>query len=235
MSKKFKALKKPPKEGQIVYFLTTRSTSGYLSREWEGVRVEKHWLAIHRIYPTEKDVKRALEFLKAFIKSHKEQLKYITSEPVPETEVWYGADMDGLEFDSRCIDFDSNDEDHQWLLVNGFLYNTPKDLREAADIITKALAKEQKRSKYKFLTKAPERGTKVYYSYFGCESGVIWTKYDPEIPWHARYLKLGLFFSKEKHALRAGMKMLNQINPTIPKLLKPIEQWALLTKEGDHE
>ena len=235
MTKKFKCLKKEPKEGQIVYFLTNYSTSGYLNREWKGIHVEKYWLTIYRIYPTEKDVKRALEFLKTFIKSHKEQLKYITSEPAPGTKVWYGVDMDGLELDSRSIYFDFKNERHQRLLINGFLYNTSKDLREAAGIITKALAMEQKKFKYKFLTKAPERGTKVYYSYFGRESGVIWTKYDPEIPWHARYLKLGLFFSKEKHALRAGMKMLNQINPTIPKLLKPSEQWALLTKEGDHE
>ena len=236
MTKKFKALKKPPKEGQTVFLLTPEDSNRfYLQIMWTEEAHSYTWLHEYRIYLTKRDVKRAAKFIKNFIKSNKEQLNYITSEPEPGTAVWYGLDMDGSVDDPRSFVFNSCNANHQSLLNLGLLYPSPDILKAASKTITKALAKERKSLKYKFLTEAPEPGTIVYYPHFGVESGVDGMEYDPDVPKLVRYLQLGLLFSKKKHAIRANIAMLNQINPMIPKLIKPTEQRALLTKEEDHE
>ena len=218
MTKKFKSLKNAPKIGQTYYLLTPDGGSCfYMELTWEGEINEYRWLKTHRVYATEKAVKRAAKFIKRFITSHKEQLKCLTSEPQPGTIVWYGIDMDGDTEDSICTPFVSKDGEHQLLLKLGLLYNNSDMVKEASKIITKALAKEQKRLKYKFLTEAPEPGTLVYYPEFILESNVNELEWDSNFPTNVRYLKLGLIFSKKKHALRAGRDMLKQINPTIPK------------------
>lgn len=218
MTKKFKSLKNAPKIGQTYYLLTPDGGSCfYMELTWEGEINEYHWLKSHRVYATEKAVKRAAKFIKRFITSHKEQLKYLTSEPQPGTLVWYGIDMDGDTEDSICTPFVSKDGELQLLLKLGLLYNNSDMVKEASKIITKALAKEQKRFKYKFLTEAPEPGTLVYYPEFILESNVDELEWDPNLPTNVRYLKLGLIFSKKKHALRASIDMLKQINSTIPK------------------
>lgn len=235
MTKKFKFFKKAPKIGQPYYLLTPNGGQTFRRfRSWGDSVTEYRWLRAHRVYPTIKDVKRAAEFVKDFIKSHKEQLNYITSEPEPGTEVWYGIDMDGIKLDCKKIPFDSKDRNHQLLLEWGLLYSSPDILKAASKTITKALAKERKRFKYKFLTEAPEPGTKVYYPYLGFALGFDELEWHPNFSAHVRYLNLGLLFSKKKHAIRANIAMLNQINPKIPpipKRLKTTEQWDLLTKE----
>lgn len=221
MTKKFKFFKKAPKIGQPYYLLTPNGGQTFRRfRSWGDSVTEYRWLRAHRVYPTIKDVKRAAEFVRDFIKSHKEQLNYITSEPEPGTEVWYGIDMDGSKLDCKKIPFDSKDRNHQLLLEWGLLYPSPDILKAASKTITKALAKERKSLKYKFLTEAPEPGTIVYYPHFGVESGVDGMEYDPDVPELVRYLQLGLLFSKKKHAIRANIAMLNQINPMIPKITK---------------
>ncbi|AHN29268.1 hypothetical protein SALWKB2_1886 [Snodgrassella alvi wkB2] len=218
MTKKFKSLKNAPKIGQTYYLLTPDGGSCfYMELTWEGEINEYHWLKSHRVYATEKAVKRAAKFIKRFITSHKEQLKYLTSEPQPGTIVWYGIDMDGDTEDSVSTPFIPNDGEHQLLLKRGLLYNNSDMVKEASKIITKALAMEYKRLKYKFLTEIPKPGTIVYYPHFGFESGVDELEWHPNFSAHVRYLKLGLLFSKKKHALRAGRAMLKQINSTIPK------------------
>lgn len=236
MTKKFKFLKKAPKKNQTYFLLTfRRSSNSYVKLTWDDTEIEHHWLKSYRVYSTIKDVKRAAKFVKDFIKSHKEQLNYITSEPKPETKVWYGIDMDGTSNDLGHFFFDPSNEDHQLSLKLGLLYNNPRMVQKASKIITKALDMEQKRLKYKFLTETPKSGTIVYYPHFGVESGVEGWEYDPDVPEFVRYLKLGLLFSKKKHALRAGRDMLKQINPLGSKRLKLTKQWTLLTKEEDHE
>ncbi|NUF08916.1 hypothetical protein [Snodgrassella sp. ESL0324] len=236
MTKKFKFLKKAPKEGQTVFLLTPEdSNSFYLQILWTGEAHSYNWLSERRIYLTKRDVKRAAKFIKNFIKSHKEQLNYITSEPEPETEVWYGLDMDGSVDDPRSFVFNPMNANHQSLLKLGLLYNSSDMVQKASKIITKALAMEYKRFKYKFLTEVPEPGSIVYYPHCGVESGVEGWEYDPDAPEFVRYLKLGLLFSKKKHALRAGRAMLKQINPLGSKRLKLTKQWTLLTNEGDHD
>ncbi|MBI0097259.1 MULTISPECIES: hypothetical protein [unclassified Snodgrassella] len=218
MTKKFKSLKNAPKIGQTYYLLTPNGGSCfYMELTWEGEINEYRWLKSHRVYATEKAVKRAAKFIKRFITSHKEQLKYLTSEPQPGTIVWYGIDMDGDTEDSISTPFVPKDGELQLLLKLGLLYNNSDMVKEASKIITKTLAKEQKRLKYKFLTEAPEPGTLVYYPEFILESSVNELEWDPNFPTNVRYLKLGLIFSKKKHALRASIDMLKQINPTIPK------------------
>ena len=143
--------------------------------------------------------------------------------------------MDGSKWDCEKILFDPKNKKHQLLLALGLLYSSPDILKAASKTITKALAIEYKRFKYKFLTEIPKPGTIVYYPYFGVESGVEEWEYDPDAPEFVRYLKLGLLFSKKKHALRAGRAMLKQINPLGSKRLKLTKQWTLLTKEEAHE
>lgn len=236
MTKKFKFLKKAPKKGQTVFLLTPNGCSSfYATLTWAGTSVEYHWLKTHRVYSTKKDVERAAKFIERFIISHKEQLNYITSEPKPGTEVWSSPYMDASKFDYFSIIFDPNDEYHQLLLKLNVLYNNSDMVQKASKTITKALAMVQKRLKYKFLTETPKSGTIVYYPHFGVESGVEGWEYDPDVPEFVRYLKLGLLFSKKKHALRAGRDMLKQINPLGSKRLKISEQWTLLTNEGDHD
>lgn len=236
MTKKFKFLKKAPKKNQTYFLLTfRRSSNSYVKLTWDDAEIEHHWLKSYRVYSTIKDVKRAAKFIKDFIKSHKEQLNYITSEPKPETKVWYGIDMDGTSNDLGHFFFDPSNEDHQLSLKLGLLYNSPRMVQKASKIITKALAMEQKRLKYKFLTETPKSGTIVYYPHFGVESGVEGWEYDPDAPEFVRYLKLGLLFSKKKHALRASIDMLKQISPLGSKRLKISEQWTLLTNGVDHE
>ena len=236
MTKKFKSLKKAPKKNQTYFLLTfRRSSNSYVKFTWDNTEIEHHWLKSYRVYSTIKDVKRAAKFVKAFIKSHKEQLNYITSEPKPETKVWYGIDMDGTSNDLGHFFFDPSNEDHQLSLKLGLLYNNPRMVQKASKIITKALEMEQKRLKYKFFTETPKSGTIVYYPHFGVESGVEGWEYDPDVPEFVRYLKLGLLFSKKKHAIRAGRAMLKQINFLGSKRLKLTKQWTLLTKEEDHE
>ena len=236
MTKKFKFLKKAPKTGQSYYLLTPDGgQTFYRQLSWDDTVTEHKWLKAHRVYPTIKDVKRAAKFVKAFIKSHKEQLKYISSEPKPGTEVWSGIDMDGSKLDCKKIPFDSKDEKQQLLLEWGLLYSSPDILKAASKTITKALAKERKRFKYKFLTEAPEPGTIVYYPHSGFALGFDELEWHPNFSAHVRYLNLGLLFSKKKHAIRANIAMLNQINPMIPKLIKPTEQRAFLTKAEAHE
>ena len=236
MTKKFKSLKKAPKKNQTYFLLTfRRSSNSYVKFTWDNTEIEHHWLKSYRVYSTIKDVKRAAKFVKDFIKSHKEHLNYITSEPKPETKVWYGIDMDGTSNDIGHFFFDPSNEGHQLSLKLGLLYNNPHMVQKASKIITKALDMEQKRLKYKFLTETPKSGTIVYYPHFGVESGVEGWEYDPDAPEFVRYLKLGLLFSKKKHALRASIDMLKQISPLGSKRLKISEQWTLLTNEGDHE
>jgi len=236
MTKKFKALKKPPKEGQTYFLLTfKRDRNFYVKFTWDGSSMEYHWLKAQRVYPTKKAVERAAKFINNFIISHKEQLNYITSEPAPGTEVWSGTDMDGTEDDVVNFSFNSSNEGHQLLLKLGLLYSNSRMVQKASKIITKALDMEQKRLKYKFLTEIPKPGTIVYYPQFGVESGVDGIEYDPDVPGLVRYLKLGLLFSKKKHALRASLGMLKQISPLGSNRLKLTEQQDFLTKEGDHE
>lgn len=236
MTKKFKFLKKAPKTGQSYYLLTPDGgQTFYRQLSWEASVTENWWLKAHRVYPTRKDAKRAAKFVKDFIKSHKEQLNYISSEPKPGTEVWSGIDMDGSKWDRESGPFDSKDGKQQLLLEGGLLYSSPDILKAASKTITKALAIEQKRLKYKFLTETPEPGTIVYYPHFGVESGVDGMEYDPDVPELVRYLQLGLLFSKKKHALRASLDILKQISPLGSKRLKLTEQQAFLTKEEAHE
>ena len=236
MTKKFKFLKKAPKTGQSYYLLTPDGgQTFYRQLSWDDTVTEHKWLKAHRVYPTIKDAKRAAKFVKDFIKSHKEQLNYISSEPKPGTEVWSGIDMDGSKLDCKKIPFDSKDEKQQLLLEWGLLYSSPDILKAASKTITKALAKERKRFKYKFLTEAPEPGTIVYYPHLGFALGFDELEWHPNFSAHVRYLNLGLLFSKKKHAIRANIAMLNQINPMIPKLRKSTEQRAFLTKEEAHE
>ena len=236
MTKKFKFFKKAPKIGQPYYLLTPDGGQIFRRfRSWGDSVTEYRWLRAHRVYPTIKDVKQAAKFVKDFIKSHKEQLNYITSEPEPGTEVWYGIDMDGSKLDCKKILFDSKDGKHQLLLEWGLLYSSPDILKVASKTITKALAMEYKRFKYKFLTETPKPGSIVYYPHFGVESGVEGWEYDPDVPEFVRYLKLGLLFSKKKHALRASIDMLKQISPLGSKRLKLTKQWTLLTKEKAYE
>ena len=236
MTKKFKALKKPPKEGQTVFLLTPEDSNRfYLQIMWTEAAHSYNWLHEYRIYLTKRDVKRAAKFIKNFIKSHKEQLNYITSEPEPETEVWYGLDMDGSVDDPRSFVFNPMNANHQSLLKLGLLYNSSDRVQKASKIITKALAMEYKRFKYKFLTEAPEPGTIVYYPHLGFALGFDELEWHPNFSAHVRYLNLGLLFSKKKYAIRANISMLNQINPMIPKLIKPTEQRAFLTKGEAHD
>ena len=236
MTKKFKFLKKAPKIGQTYYLLTLAVGSRfYMKFIWEGTDNEYQQLKAHRVYPTKKYVERAVKFIKNFIISHKEQLNYLTSKPEPGTEVWHGLDMDGTEGDAVNFFFNPSNENHQLVLKLGLLYSNSRMVQKAAKIITKALAMEQKRFKYKFLTEAPEPGTVVYYPHFGVESGVDGMEYDPDIPGLVRCLKLGLLFSKKKYALRASINMLKQLSPLGSKRLKLTEQWTLLTNEGDHD
>ena len=138
--------------------------------------------------------------------------------------------MDGTEGDAVNFFFNPSNENHQLLLKLGLLYSDSRMVQKASKIITKALVMEQKRFKYKFLTEVPEPETIVYYPHFGVESGVEGWEYDPDVPEFVRYLKLGLLFSKKKHALRASIDMLKQINPLGSKRLKLTKQWTLLTK-----
>ena len=221
MTKKFKSLKKAPKEGQTVFLLTPEDSNRfYLQIMWTEEAHSYNWLHEHRIYLTKRDVKRAAKFIKNFIKSNKEQLNYITSEPEPGTKVWYGLDMDGSVDDPRSFVFNSCNANHQSLLKLGLLYSSPDILKAASKTITKALAKERKRLKYKFLTEAPEPGTIVYYPHSGVALGFDELEWHPNFSAHVRYLNLGLLFSKKKHAIRANIAMLNQINPMIPKITK---------------
>lgn len=152
MTKKFKFLKKAPKKNQTYFLLTfRRSSNSYVKLTWDDAEIEHRWLKSYRVYSTIKDVKRAAKFVKDFIKSHKEQLNYITSEPKPETKVWYGIDMDGTSNDLGHFFFDPSNEDHQLSLKLGLLYNNPCMVQKASKIITKALAMEQKRFKYKLI------------------------------------------------------------------------------------
>lgn len=236
MTKKFKFLKKAPKIGQTYYLLTLAVGSRfYMKFIWEGTDNEYQQLKAHRVYPTKKYVERAVKFIKNFIISHKEQLNYLTSEPEPGTEVWHGLDMDGTEGDAVNFFFNPSNENHQLVLKLGLLYSNSRMVQKAAKIITKALAIEYKRLKYKFLTEIPKPGTIVYYPEFLLESSVNALEWDSNFPTNVRYLKLGLLFSKKKHALRAGRAMLKQINPLGSKRLKLTKQWTLLTNEGDHE
>jgi len=231
MTKKFKFLKKAPKKGQTVFLLTPNGCSSfYATLTWSGTSVEYRWLKTHRVYSTKKDVERAAKFIERFIISHKEQLNYITSEPKPGTEVWSSPYMDASKFDYFSIIFDPNDGYHQLLLKLNVLYNNSDMVQKASKTITKALAIEYKRFKYKFLTEAPKPGTIVYYPEFLLESSVNALEWDPNFPTNVRYLKLGLLFSKKKHALRASIDMLKQINPLGSKRLKLTKQWTLLTK-----
>ena len=236
MTKKFKFLKKAPKVNQTYFLLTLAVGSGFYRKFiWEGTDIEYQQLKAHRVYPTKKYVERAAKFIKNVIISHKEQLNYLTSEPKPGTEVWHGIDMDGTEGDAVNFFFNPSNENHQLLLKLGLLYSNSRMVQKASKIITKALVMEQKRFKYKFLTEVPEPETIVYYPHFGVESSVEGWEYDPDVPEFVRYLKLGLLFSKKKHALRANIDMLKQINPLGSKRLKLTKQWTLLTKEEAYE
>ena len=105
---------------------------------------EKERLATHRVYPTKKDVERAIEFVRDFFILHKEQLNYLTSEPEPGTRVWYGCD--GSSIDIVSTNFDHENISHQDLLNSFQLYGTREDLIKDKNLITEALEEEYKKA-----------------------------------------------------------------------------------------
>lgn len=217
MSKKFKCLETAPYEGENYWVLICASNTPYLQLSWEGIDIEQLWLSTYRVFPTKKDAKRASKFIKEFFKLNKEQLNYITSEPKFGDEVWTGLYMDGAENDYELIKFNPNLETHQDYLRECRLYRSRLDIEYAVNLITKALEQEQQKFKPKYLTEAPESGTKVYYPDFDnpLKFGVNHISYDHDK--HKNLLENRLLFLEEIHALHASSKMIQRINPTIAK------------------
>lgn len=150
MSRQVNYLEKAPKLGQEYYYLYVRKNLIYSLFKWQGKDFEQSWLKNHRLYPTKKDVIKAAEFLKNYLISHQEQLNCLTSGPIYGTKVWYGLDMDGFSDDYKVMAFNPENEYQQKLLNLSLLYKTFDDLEKSANLITEALAQEQKRFKCKF-------------------------------------------------------------------------------------
>ena len=150
MSRQVNYLEKAPKLGQEYYYLYVRENFIYSLFKWQGKDFEQSWLKNHRLYPTKKDVIKAAEFLKNYLITHKEQLNCLTSGPIYGTKVWYGLDMDGFSDDYKVMAFNPENEYQQKLLNLSLLYKIFDDLKKAANLITEALAQEQKRFKCKF-------------------------------------------------------------------------------------
>ena len=133
-----------PELGQEYFYLYIGPEPFYVLYEWEGFFFEKERLATHRVYPTKKDVERAIEFVRDFFILHKEQLNYLTSEPEPGTRVWYGCD--GSSIDIVSTNFDHENISHQDLLNSFQLYGTREDLIKDKNLITEALEEEYKKA-----------------------------------------------------------------------------------------
>ena len=146
MSGQVNYLENAPRVGQIYYFLSPDTISFYFRCKWFNTSIEKRWLSLHRVYPTKEDVERAIEFVKDYFISHKEQLNYITSKPETNTIVWYGVDMDDSRLDGRYINFDYKDPFHRRLLNEFRLFRTREDVIKASNLITEALEKEYKKA-----------------------------------------------------------------------------------------
>ena len=146
MSGQVNYLVEAPELGQEYFYLCIGPEPFYLLYEWEGFFFEKERLALHRIYPTKEDVERAIEFVKNFYISHKEQLNYLTSEPEAGTKVWFSINMDGSPLDIASANFDPENIFHQDLLNYFELYGTREDLINDIDLITKALEEEYKKA-----------------------------------------------------------------------------------------
>ena len=144
MSGQVNYLVEAPELGQECYFLYIKPTPNYLLYNWGGFFFEKERLALHRVYPTKEDVVRAAEFVKNFYISHKEQLNYLTSEPEPGTEVWYGYGVNSNDIEST--NFDPKNTFHQVLLETFQLYGTREDLIKDMNLITEALEEEYKKA-----------------------------------------------------------------------------------------
>ena len=142
MSGQVNYLEEAPASGQDYYYLYIWKKPFYPRFRWVGHDLEQSWLNKHRVYQT----KKAAKFIKNFFISHKEQLNYLTSEPIAGTKVWFGFDMDGSNGDCREIAFNRKNKYHQNLLKNFRLYGTHEDLVKDASLITEALAEEYKKA-----------------------------------------------------------------------------------------
>ena len=229
MTKKFKIATKPLEHGQLYYYFTTNNDNLYSKDFWGNKYLDFQRLRLYRIFLTEKDAKRAGEFVKEFIRLNPEKLNYITTIPVQGTEVWFGVDIWGTEHDSNSINFDINNEFHKMLLDNFRLYETANAVTEASNLVNLALETEYKRQKYKYLTKV-KPDTKVWCVHFSTlsslnthsQSKLCYFYYSPDSPSHQVLLDRGVLFAKKKHALRAANAMLRKINPSVCELtLKP--------------
>lgn len=219
MTKKFKFATKPLDYNQKFYYLSFIEDSFYSKDYWRGWSFHSGLLKLHRIFLTKKGVKRARKFIKEFIESNPQKLKYITDMPEQGTKVWYGYGMWGKESDLISINFDINDELHKKLFSDHRLYKTAEDVIKAANEITLILKTEQKKQKYKYLTEV-EQGAKVWFLDFNTLC-IQFDYFDSDNPLHSALLACGVLFSKKKHALRAGNAMLRKINPLACGLSMP--------------
>ncbi|ORF28240.1 hypothetical protein [Snodgrassella alvi] len=147
MSGQVNYLVEAPELGQEYFYLYIARKPFCVLNKWGGKDLEKRWLALHRVYPTKEDVvERAIEFVKNFYISHKEQLNYLTSEPEAGTEVWCSMNMDGSPLDIASANFDPRTILHPYFLNDFRLYGTREDLIKDIDLITEALEEEYKKA-----------------------------------------------------------------------------------------
>ena len=140
-------LKNIPELGQEYYCLFPFKHPSYMVLRWENKYFEKRLFDMHRLYRTLKDLTQASTFVYNFFITHKEQLKYLTSESEPGTKVWYGFNMDSDTLDSVSINFNPENDFHQKLYNRFYFYRTCEDLIQATNLITKVLEEEYERDK----------------------------------------------------------------------------------------
>ena len=146
MSGQVNYLEEAPELGQVYYCFYGLKNPDYISFRWIGEISEQRWLALYRVYPTEPEAQSAIEFVKDFFISNKEQLNYLTYEPMDGTKIWFGMNMDGGTFDIKSINFDHNNEKHQRISKDYWLFRTREDVINAINLITEALEKEYKKA-----------------------------------------------------------------------------------------
>jgi len=146
MNNQVNYLEEAPKIGNICHYLYIRPFLFSTAFKWSGHSFEYDWLNNHRVYSSLEDAAKAAKFIKNFLITHREQLKYLTSEPEAGTKVCFAVDMIGHLYDVITMSFDPNDETNQKLLHDFRLYRTREDLENAIKLINEALvnAKEKK-------------------------------------------------------------------------------------------
>ena len=219
---KFAPLKKPLRKGQSYYLVVpayyldpNQPLSGYCPYEWCDDDYTLHRFRNNLCFASKLHVQRATIFIGDFVRQNQEILDYVVDEPKHKEEVWMAHFETRRNYPTK---YDNSIQYHRTDLANGFIYKTERALERAIRIIGKAIKAESKRREFKFLIKAPEVGTRIYYPDNGSDLGWCSDLYDPNDPKHKNLLDLGFLFVTEKDVKRAVNATRRRINPLAPKV-----------------